>query len=158
MRVARLFLLALGLLLVTAASASARVGAFASTTAAITPAPAYSASDLAPYAGDNWLTVGGGLSDDRYSTLNQINTSNVANLKVAWHVHLGLPAIKTGFGVGQEANAVAVNGVLYVPSGVDQVFAIDGATGNKLWEYDATFTGGFVPTLAVSRGVAVGAG
>ena len=54
----------------------------------IASAPAFRPDDLARFAGTNWPTVGGDYEQDRYSTLSQIDTGNVARLKAAWHVHL----------------------------------------------------------------------
>src|SRR5678815_2230655 len=38
--------------------------------------------------GKDWVTNGGNLTNQRYSTLNQINTSNVKQLKGAWMTRL----------------------------------------------------------------------
>src|SRR5260370_13744578 len=38
--------------------------------------------------GKDWVTNGGNLTNQRYSTLNQINTSNVRQLKGAWMTRL----------------------------------------------------------------------
>src|SRR5579871_1566587 len=46
-------------------------------------APAFTASQQVESASSDWITAGGGLTDDRYSTLNQINTGNVSQLQVA---------------------------------------------------------------------------
>ena len=43
-------------------------------------APAFSAVDLAARPAANWITNGGDVSNARYSSLNQINTSNVSQL------------------------------------------------------------------------------
>src|SRR5688572_23470805 len=39
--------------------------------------------------GKDWITYGGALNNQRYSTLNQINASNVNQLKGAWMTRLG---------------------------------------------------------------------
>src|SRR5690242_19169488 len=66
-------------------SVNARSATTAATAAAAFPstalAPAFTAADLAAVPGANWITNGGNISNDRYSSLNQINTSNVAGLK-----------------------------------------------------------------------------
>ena len=49
--------------------------------AAIVPAPAFTSTDLSAVPTENWLTNGGDVSNARYSSLSQINTSNVANLR-----------------------------------------------------------------------------
>src|ERR1700722_16056780 len=55
----------------------------------ITPAPAWTDAQLSAPAGDNWLEYYGELSADRYSSLNQITTSNVSQLKQVWQMSLG---------------------------------------------------------------------
>ena len=37
----------------------------------------------------DWITYGGALSNQRYSSLDQINATNVASLKGAWMTRLG---------------------------------------------------------------------
>ena len=57
--------------------------------AGIGQASAQKAPDLRKPASKEWSTIGGDWGATRYSTLNQINTKNVKNLKAAWAVHLG---------------------------------------------------------------------
>src|ERR1700692_2419672 len=63
--------------------------------------------------GNDWITYGGALNNQRYSTLNQINTTNVSQLKGAWMTRLG-----SGRGAKYrfEADPVVVNGVMYIPT------------------------------------------
>src|SRR5216683_8221625 len=58
-------------------------------------------------AGTNWTTYGGNLFNQRYSSLKQITTSNVANLKGAWTYHIqgGTPAASF------ESSPIVVGGV-----------------------------------------------
>jgi quinohemoprotein ethanol dehydrogenase len=139
--------------LLLACLASLGLAASTSGRETITPSPAFTATDLTAFGGDNWLTSGGGLSDNRYSSLTQINASNVANLQVAWHVHLGLTAKEAG-ALNEEAAAVAYKGTLYLPDGKSDVFALDGATGAQLWKYQPNLA---MPALA-NRGVGIGDG
>src|SRR6266446_2692079 len=78
-----LALVAAGGILVSTASSS-RVP-----TATITPSPVWTAAQLSAPAGDNWLEYYGGLTGNRYSSLKQITTSNVSQLKEVWHMSLG---------------------------------------------------------------------
>src|SRR5438445_5601279 len=134
MRLARFVLPILGLLLIVAAPASARVGGSAAASATtITPAPAFTSADLQNSSGADWLTIGGNLSDERYSTLNQVNTANVGSLKVAWDTHLGLTAKEQGLG-SAEGNAIEYKGVLYFGAVGDRVYAIDATDGTILWK------------------------
>jgi quinohemoprotein ethanol dehydrogenase len=110
--------------------------------------------------GAEWPVVGGNLGNGRYSSLDQINTSNVSGLKAAWMVHLG-----SGLSTGTppytlEVSPVVQNGVMYVSSGADDIYALDAKTGAEIWEYrsglDAT-----INTVCCgwgNRGVAVANG
>src|SRR6185437_10987698 len=124
---------------------------------AITPAPAWTADQLAAAPGNDWLSTGGNLANQRFSTLTQINTSNASQLQQAWMTHLD----KSGMGgkYSQEDSPIEVNGVLYVVTGNDDVFALDATTGEHLWTYlshtdqsNATVCCGWD-----ARGVAIGA-
>lgn len=45
--------------------------------------------NLAPMpAGKDWSSYGGDFYNQRFSTLNQINTGNVKDLKAAWTFHI----------------------------------------------------------------------
>src|SRR6266581_2523485 len=71
--------------------------------------------------GKDWVTNGGNLTNQRYSTLKQINTSNVKQLKGAWMTRLK----GSGFGgkYSAEASPLVKNGVMYVITGNNDVFA-----------------------------------
>ena len=77
-------------------------------------------------AGRDWPHSHGDLGSTRYSTLTQINASNVQNLKRAWTFHTGS---------GRFASApMVVDGVMYF-SAPNGVYAIDGVTGKQIWKY-----------------------
>jgi alcohol dehydrogenase (cytochrome c) len=82
----------------------------------------------------NWITYGGSLSNQRYSSLDQINTTNVSQLKGAWMTRLN-----SGRGAKYrfEADPLVIDGTMYIPTGNDDIFALDGQTGRKLWEYSS---------------------
>jgi len=124
---------------------------------AITPAPAFSAAELAGTAGSNWLTVGGSTNGTRFSTLNQIKTSNINSLKVAWQAHFGLSKAKQAQTFGQEATPVVYNGIAFVPDAFGDVVAIDGATGEQQWKFTNRIVGK-PPLLTTQRGIAIGEG
>jgi len=83
-------------------------------------------------AGKDWVTNGGNLTNQRYSTLKQLDTSNVKNLK-------GLDDRLKGSGLGgkysHEATPLVKDGVMYVITGNDDAFAVNAKTGEFLWEY-----------------------
>ena len=82
--------------------------------------------------GKDWVTNGGNMTNQRYSTLKQIDTSNVKQLKGAWMTRL------KGSGVGGkysfEATPLVKDGVMYMVTGNDDVFALNAKTGEFLWE------------------------
>ena len=77
--------------------------------------------------GKDWVTNGGNLTNQRYSTLKQINTGNVKQLKGAWMTRL------KGSGLGgkysAEATPLVKDGIMYVVTGNDDVFALNAKTG-----------------------------
>src|SRR5579872_5915746 len=114
-------------------------GAFilpASVSAQSAPLKTITTQDLASTknGGNDWITYGGALNAERYSTLDQINTTNVAQLKGAWMTRLG-----SGRGAKYrfEADPLVIDGVMYIPTGNDDIFALDAATGKKIWEYNS---------------------
>ena len=82
--------------------------------------------------GKDWVTNGGNLTNQRYSTLKQIDTSNVKQLKGAWMTRLK----GSGFGgkYSLEATPLVKDGIMYVVTGNDDVFALNAKTGAILWE------------------------
>src|SRR3979411_2272450 len=108
--------------------------------------------------GKEWDTNGGNLTNQRYSTLKQIDTTNVAQLKGAWMTRpRGSGAAgKYSF----EASPLVKDGIMYVVTGNDDVFALNAKTGDIIWEYwsgiDQT-----ISTICcgwVNRGLAMGEG
>jgi glucose dehydrogenase/alkylhydroperoxidase family enzyme len=80
-----------------------------------------------------WTTWGGDAGFTRYSPLDQITRENVGTLEVAWRWK-SLPQ-----GSRPDANLKAtplmIDGVLYTPTGVHQVAAIDPGSGKTIWIY-----------------------
>src|SRR2546428_769016 len=109
-------------------------------------------------AGKDWVTNGGNLTNQRYSTLNQINTSNVKQLKGAWMTRLkgSGAAGKYSF----EASPLVKDGIMYVITGNDDVFALHAKTGAILWEYWSGIDQQISTVCCgwVNRGLAMGEG
>lgn len=111
-------------------------------------------------AGNDWPVYGGNYFNQRFSSLNQINTGNVANLKGVCTFQFNtddklLPHSSL------ETSPIEVNGTLYVTGPLDQVHAIDATTCNERWKYIPELLN--MPLLPlccafVNRGVAVGDG
>jgi len=119
---------------------------------------AFTAKQLTDLPVGDWLTNGGNILNQRYSPLAEINTGNVAALKADWQTHLN------GSGVGPpfsgEAQPIVQGGVIYVPTGADDVFAIDVESGKQLWVYQSKLDKTITTVCCgwVSRGVAIGEG
>ena len=77
----------------------------------------------------SWLTHGRTYSEQRYSPLTQIDSTNVSRLGLAWSYEL-----KTGR--GQQATPLVVDGVMYLTSAWSLVYALDAATGAERWVFD----------------------
>ena len=110
-----------------------------------------------PVAKD-WVTNGGNLTNQRYSTLKQIDTSNVKQLKGAWMTRLK----GSGFGgkYSFEATPLVKDGVMYVITGNDDVFALNAKTGEILWEHWSGIDQKITSVCCgwVNRGLAMGEG
>src|SRR2546428_1495500 len=102
-------------------------------TAAVPFMTAFQPADLSVFPTDNWPVVGGNYQQDHYSALSQINTGNVASLKEVWHIHLDGSGTAPKF--NDEATPLVWGGVVFIPTGNNDVFAIDGATGNRIWTH-----------------------
>ena len=114
-------------------------------------------ADFRKYPARDWLGSGGDINNTRYSTLSRINTKNAKNLKGAWVTHLG-----SGLGAKYsfEAAPVVKDGVLYIVTGNDDVFALDGKTGAEIWEWRSKIEQN-INTVCCgwdNRGVAIGDG
>jgi quinohemoprotein ethanol dehydrogenase len=120
-------------------------------------APAFTVQQLSQPPVDNWITNGGTLTNERYSPLTLINASNVAQLKGVWMTQLqGATAAK----YSAEAQPLEYNGVIYIPIGTDDVFAVSVDTGKVLWQYQARLDPAISTVCCgwVSRGLALGDG
>jgi len=101
----------------------------------ITPAPAFTAAQLTARPGNDWLTAGGDLTSQRFSSLNQITAANVSGLKQAWKTNLDGSGKAAKY--SQEATPIVHNGVIYIPTGNNDIFALDATTGAHLWKYES---------------------
>jgi len=121
-------------------------------------APAFTAEQLTELPTTRWITNGGSLWNQRYSPLDEIDTSNVADLRGVWMTDLGGSGVAAKY--SQEAQPIFYDGVLYVPTGEDEVFAVDVATGKIKWRYDAKLEQRINTVCCgwLSRGVALGEG
>ena len=98
--------------------------------AANVPIPTVSQSMLNNAASDskNFLATNGNYNQTRFHPASQITTSNVKNLRVAW-------IFQTDVKESTETSPIIVNGVMYVTTSFDHVYALNAQTGEQLWHY-----------------------
>ena len=89
-----------------------------------------------------WRDYGGAPDSAQYSSLHQIDRSNVAKLQVAW-------TYPTGDGMKYAFNPLMVDGVLYVMAKGNSIVALDARTGKELWVHSLEPR----PTLITNRGI-----
>ncbi|HEY7759062.1 MAG TPA: PQQ-binding-like beta-propeller repeat protein [Burkholderiales bacterium] len=105
-------------------------------------------------AGD-WLTYHGTYKGWHYSGIDQINSKNIDKLRVAW-THAMPRSVR-----GLQSMPLAANGVLYYSGSYNQVFALDGASGEVIWYYRQKLNEDLVSKQTHSpynRGIALGLG
>ena len=103
----------------------------------------------------NWMSYHGGYKSWHYSALDQINTRNVGKLTEAWS------HVASRVNRGLQGFPLAIDGVLYYSSPYNQVYALDGATGQMLWTYKQKLDEDLVARQTHSpynRGIAAGYG
>jgi len=97
----------------------------------------------------DWPSYNGGPDGSRYSTLAQIDRSNVERLAPKWM--FTLPNTSR-----PQVTPVVVGGVMYVTS-ANECWAIDAGSGREIWRYQRPRTKGLIGNAAggVNRGVGV---
>lgn len=94
---------------------------------------------LSPIDDLDWAYYGGNNAGNRYSSLNQINSNNVKDLKVAWIYDSAtelVTDVKPKWPLEIQCQPIVVNGVLYGTSAKLKLFALNAATGKALWTFD----------------------
>jgi quinoprotein glucose dehydrogenase len=81
-----------------------------------------------------WAAYGGGPEQIRYSSLRQIDTTNVRRLTVAWTYDSGEPG-------GLQTQPIVAGGVLYAYTPTHKTFAVRAGTGEHLWTFDPGIAG-----------------
>jgi alcohol dehydrogenase (cytochrome c) len=95
----------------------------------------------------DWPTYNGGPGGNRFTTLKQIDKSNVDRLAVAWMFTLK--------DAGQlQVTPVVAGGIMYV-AGINECYALDAGSGRQIWHYGRQRTPGLSTGGHANRGVAV---
>jgi PQQ-dependent dehydrogenase (methanol/ethanol family) len=129
-------------------------GAATTTTRAMPDLTSVTQSMLDGAANDskNWLHSNGSYDQTRYYTGKQINTQNVARLKPAF-------VFQTAVVESMETAPIVDNGVMFLTTSFNHVYAIDAKTGEEYWHYKHKL--GPIVTVCCgnnNRGVAIAEG
>ena len=77
---------------------------------------------------NNFLHTNGNYSQTRYHPAAQINLENVGDLRPAW-------IFQTEIVDTMETSPIVVNGVMYVTTSFNHVYALNAETGEQLWHH-----------------------
>jgi len=100
----------------------------------------------------NWLHTNGGYGQTRFYPGKQINTKNVSKLKAEF-------VVQTAVLESMETAPIVVDGVMYLTTAFDHVYAVDAVTGKEYWHYKHKM--GAITTFCCgpnNRGVAIDGG
>lgn len=97
--------------------------------------------------GKDYPAYGGNNAGNRFSPLDQITLENVKNLQIAWKYN----AADSGRNKRIECQPIVIDGILYGTSPDLKLFALNAATGEKLWEFNPSAT--LVGYNSANRGV-----
>jgi PQQ-dependent dehydrogenase (methanol/ethanol family) len=78
--------------------------------------------------GNNFLQTNGNYHQTRFYPNREINTGNVSKLHPAW-------IFQTDVKDSLETSPIVVNGVMFVTTSFDHVYALNAKTGDELWHY-----------------------
>jgi alcohol dehydrogenase (cytochrome c) len=97
----------------------------------------------------NWLTYSGDYAGRRFSTLDQVNKTNVHSLTAKW-------VYQTAATGKFETTPLVVDGILYATAQDDRAFALDARTGRPIWLFQHPLPSDIRPCCGrVNRGLAI---
>jgi alcohol dehydrogenase (cytochrome c) len=100
----------------------------------------------------NWLHTNGSYDQARYYPGSQINTRNIKNLRPVF-------VVQTEVVESMETAPIVVDGLMYLTTSYNHVYAVDAATGREFWHYKHKM--GPITTFCCgpnNRGVAISGG
>ena len=104
-----------------------------------------------PATHDEWPHHGGSYQAWRFSGLKQVDAGNVMKLAPVWAFQTGDPD------GGLQSTPIVVDGIMYLSTSRNHIFAIEAASGKELWKYTYQLPKGFTIFYGPwNRGVAVG--
>src|SRR5712691_5043387 len=95
----------------------------------------------------DWLMVSRTYDEQRYSPLNQINKTNVNQLRMVWA--RSLPAGT------QESTPIVYAGVMYLFAPGATIQAVDATNGDLIWEYARQYPSGISGRAAREKSLAI---
>lgn len=100
---------------------------------------------------DNVLMYGFGPEAQRFSPLKKIDSKNVERMRPAWQFSFGDEKQR-----GQETQPVVFDGRIYLTASYSRMFALESATGKKIWDYSHRLPDDIRPCCdVVNRGPAI---
>lgn len=108
--------------------------------------PFTAAAGDATLAARDWQHWGGTAAGTRYAPFDQINTSNVDKLQIAW-------TYRTGVGGAFKATPLQIGDTLYVCLARNIISALDADTGAERWRFDPELKDSKVGFTTTCRGV-----
>lgn len=139
-RVGIVILSVVGSLLLTALPAAAWQG--------VAPVRSVTQDRLDDPEAENWLSYRGNYAGWGYSPLDQMTPDNVGRLRLAW-------TFATGVNGGHESPPIVNDGVMYVTTPGNRLYALDAATGDFHWMYEHDLPDRLVAIHNTNRGVAL---
>jgi alcohol dehydrogenase (cytochrome c) len=127
-------------------SAAAVLGAFAPRASAQTFVPVTQQMLEKPDPAD-WLMMSRTYDAQHFSPLDQINKSNVGQLRMAWS--RGLP------NGTQESTPIVYRGVMYLYEPGAGIMAVDATNGDQIWEYKRDYPPGVSGAKARNKSIAI---
>ena len=105
---------------------------------------------------ESWLKNGGDFYNRNFSQLSQINTENVGDMVPIWRTHLDGSGLEARF--SGEAQPIVHEGIMYIVTGADDVFALSVETGEILWRSFANLSDEISTVCCgwTNRGAAIG--
>lgn len=102
--------------------------------------------DTLPATSSDWAHYGRTSAGTRYAPADQINTTNVSDLEVAW-------TYRTGVGDAFKATPLQIGDTLYMCLAGNIVTAIDGDSGEERWRFDPKLKDSKIGFTTTCRGV-----
>ena len=85
--------------------------------------------EVSDQSSEHWLQYGGGYNNFRHSPITELSPENIDKLEFAW----GFPSGTDG---QFAASPVIYDGIMYVTSSYNRLFALDASSGELFWRYD----------------------